>query len=324
MANNRLRGNFLSGTVADNPLLVGATTLNSAALATVPVVANGDYLPITFDPAGINGAPEIAYITAHTSAAATATIQRAREGTGARQHATGVTWINSPTTEDFRGVNKDRTYSRGSTAHALDDEFDDGVLDPAWVRYDIVNAGTNVYTEGADCLSMYDPGGDTADRMAHVLAKPLGGLTFPITIEAGFRFLRRYATNYQMFGLCMTDGLVAASRGLWMMPFSHTGVATAWNFSTRSWTAIGSVAGVSLGDENWELIGGPLHMRMRWSAANTFQAFYSVDAVTWIQRAPTTNMSFTLTPTHIGVCQSTWGGANPVVGTVDYFRVTQA
>lgn len=324
MARNRLRGNFLSGMVTDNPLLVAATTLNSAGLAALPAVANNDYMALTLDPSGSAGSPEIVYVTAHTALATSATILRGQEGTGARQHAQNVQWINSPTTVEFQGTNFDANWNRGTTAHALDDEFNDGSLDAAWLRYDN-NANSTVWTEGKDVLSVYNPGSDTADKMSHILAKSLGGISFPLTIEAGFRFMRRYAANYEMFGLCMTDGLVSASRGIWQMPFANTGVATAFSFSTRTWTGIGTSTSVNpTTDQTWEAPNCPaLYMKMRWSAANTFQTSYSPDGVSWF-KFPTADVSYTLTPTHAGFCISTWGGTTPVIGSVEYFRVVQA
>ena len=97
----RKKAGFISGTITDNPLLIGATTFNSAALASVPEVASPDIVTIVLDPVGTGGAPEIAYITAHTAAATVATISRAAESTTARQHASAITWFAGPTSKDF-------------------------------------------------------------------------------------------------------------------------------------------------------------------------------------------------------------------------------
>jgi len=102
MANDiRVRQGFMSGTITDNPLTSGATTFNSAALASVVAVGSTEQVAVTLDPTGSAGAPEIVWITAHTASATSATILRGQEGTTARQHASGISWVHSPTTKDF-------------------------------------------------------------------------------------------------------------------------------------------------------------------------------------------------------------------------------
>ena len=336
MANDfRLRGNFLSGQVADAPLLVGATTMNSPGLASLPVIDSTTYMALVIDPSGTGGPPEIVHVTDHASLATSATIVRAREGSGAREHAATTTWINSPTTYDFPAARppQDRVWTPPATplvgtASALSDEFNDGVLDPAWVRYDVAAAGSGpvVYTEGADVLNI-NHAGSASDNSgpSHCLLRPLGGLSFPITIEASFRMWRRYATNYQMLGLIFTDGATLSNKGLWMNPYSSTSTATAWTVRTEGFNALNqSGASYAPGpNTTWEMIGGPMYQRMRWSAANTFQSWYSCDGIGWI-KIPTGDMSYTMTPTHVGFCISTWTINTPCMGSVEYFRVTAA
>lgn len=326
MANNRLRGNFLSGITSDNPLSVGATALNSAGLATIPAVANGDYMPITLDPGGVAGSPEIVYVTSHVALATDGTILRAQEGTLARQHALGTTWHNSPTTLDFRGINGDRAWSKGAAAHALDDEFNDGVLDPTWVRWDLTSSGSApvTWSEGADSLAVVHSGHADHAGPSHCLLKPLGGLTFPITIESAFRCWRRYATNYQMFGILFTDGLLQTSKALWINPYASTNTATAFSVRTCGWNAMNGGETYAPGPNvNYEMVGGPMYQKLRWSAANTFQSFYGIDGVGW-HKLPTGDMSFTMTPTYVGIAISNWTIANANLLSADYFRVTAA
>jgi hypothetical protein len=105
MANEiRLRQNFASGTITDNPLTNVATTVNSAAFANLPAVTATSHLPIILDPLASAGAPEIVYITAHTAAATSATVVRGQEGTSARQHATGMTWRHAALVSDYDSV----------------------------------------------------------------------------------------------------------------------------------------------------------------------------------------------------------------------------
>lgn len=100
---SRSRTAFLSGTITDNPLTNVATTLNSAALASLPEIASPDIAVLVLDPTGSAGAPEVIYVTAHTAAATSATVVRAREGSAARQHASGIAWVHGPTLYDYKG-----------------------------------------------------------------------------------------------------------------------------------------------------------------------------------------------------------------------------
>lgn len=102
MANEiRTRTNFAGGLVEDAPLLVGATTLTSAGLASLPVIDTTNHAAIILDPDGIEGSPEIVWVTAHTASATTATIARAQEGTTDREHRQDTPWVHTATASDF-------------------------------------------------------------------------------------------------------------------------------------------------------------------------------------------------------------------------------
>lgn len=326
MANERaVRTNFIGGLVENNPLLATDTALTSAALAAAPVVDALSHCTIILDPDGVAGPPEIAWITVHTSGATTATIQRAVESTSARDHLRDTPWIHAATAADYgTGVGRDRAWQKATAAVSLDDEFNDSSLDSSWVRYDTTAAGSApvVYTEGADVLNI-NHAGSASDNTgpAHALLKPLGALTFPCTIEAAFRMWRRYATNYQMFGLIFTDGTSQTSKGLWINPYSSTNTATAWTVRTCGWNALNTSEAYSPGPNvTYEMIGGPMYQRLVWTAANTWQSYFSCDGVGW-HKLPSADMSFTMTPTHVGFAMSTWNVNTPCMGSVEYFRV---
>lgn len=99
----RRRALTVGGLIEDNPLSSGATTLTSAGLMGFGALVTDEYFPIVLDPDGQSGSPEIAFITAHTAAASTATISRGREGTTARACDRDTPWVHSTTVKDFDG-----------------------------------------------------------------------------------------------------------------------------------------------------------------------------------------------------------------------------
>ena len=96
----RLRADVQFGIISDNPLAIGATTVNSTSFSTLPTITGSDDFLITLDPAALYGLPEIVRVTAHTAAATVCTITRAQLGTSARQHGQGVQWVLAPYTVD--------------------------------------------------------------------------------------------------------------------------------------------------------------------------------------------------------------------------------
>lgn len=103
MANEaRLWQDFVGGVVDDDPLTSGATTLNSADLAVLAAVDADHYMVIVLDPDGLDGDPEIVWVTAHTASATSATIARAQEGSsGPREHRLDTPWVHGQTAADM-------------------------------------------------------------------------------------------------------------------------------------------------------------------------------------------------------------------------------
>lgn len=108
-----LYANHLSGTTTDNPLSSGATTVNSAGFASLPVVGSPDTMWLVLDPTGVNGAPEIVQITAHTAAATSITVTRAQQSTTARSHPSGTSWVVAVTKDDLDGLPAKILTTRG-------------------------------------------------------------------------------------------------------------------------------------------------------------------------------------------------------------------
>lgn len=99
-----IRTPFISGTILNNPLAIGDTTLSSNGLGGLAAIAAPDIAKIILDPAGSAGNPEVVYVTAHSAAATTATIARAKESSTARAHAVGIPWVHGPTVDNDYGA----------------------------------------------------------------------------------------------------------------------------------------------------------------------------------------------------------------------------
>jgi hypothetical protein len=106
------------------------------------------------------------------------------------------------------------------------------------------------------------------------------------------------------------------------MPFTNNDIATSVIASLRAFTNWSS-QGTNFGDPKRQGFGAiALHFRLRWTAANTFSAEWSVDGVSWLSIHSA--ISSTITPTHAGLALSVWtspSGVAEVGGTFEYFRV---
>lgn len=144
----RVRTNNVFGTVTDNPLTAGATTLNSAGLADLAAVSSA-HAVIVIDPLRAAGAPEIVVVTAHTASATSATVTRGAYGTTARQHAAGVLWVHAPTIDDviriltsstrpsdpYRGQLIFETDTNSYVARDTSDAWQTAVMLGAWTAF---------------------------------------------------------------------------------------------------------------------------------------------------------------------------------------------
>jgi hypothetical protein len=319
MANGiRIRANFVGGVVDDNPLTIGATTLTSSTLNQLPPIGATEHAVIVLDPGGAGGAPEIVYVTAHTNGATTATIARAKEGTTSRQHNQNTTWVHSGIASDF-AFSKDPRYSLNSDSGTLSDEFSTVSLDGNWTRVDRSGNSAGVtWTQSGDMLSVKSTATDNAGEM-HALVKPLGGASFPLTFTTASRHMHRYATNYQMLGIVLADGVTYGS-GTQLADIMYVDTSAAGlRPSPRSFTGFNT--NVNTYDTNsWSYHGGLVWHRWNWTAANTFTYETSPDGVSWIQLGGT--ISLTITPTHAGVWISHWGTAQSSIGSFEFFRIS--
>jgi hypothetical protein len=101
----RRRANFQGGTL-DATIDDNDTALDSTEFAGLPVIdpLENEYIILVLDPEGIDGDPEVVWITTHTISDNDVTVERGKEGTTARGHNSGTVWVNAPTTLDFATV----------------------------------------------------------------------------------------------------------------------------------------------------------------------------------------------------------------------------
>lgn len=97
----RIRSGFQRGTTTNDPLTDAGTSISSAEFEGLPVVSGSDVLALVLDPEEAHGAPEIVYVTEHTSESPTVTVTRGAEGTMAREHPQLTEWRHGPTTYDY-------------------------------------------------------------------------------------------------------------------------------------------------------------------------------------------------------------------------------
>lgn len=95
----RIRDDYVFGTTTA-ALTNVATSMSSAELARLGVVANPDIAAITLHNS-TTGLYEIVHVTAHTAAATTATILRGQEGSSAQAWPAGTTWLHGVTATDL-------------------------------------------------------------------------------------------------------------------------------------------------------------------------------------------------------------------------------
>lgn len=200
------------------------------------------------------------------------------------------------------------------------DEFDDEVLDPAWVRIDKAGqAGFMTYTEKADVLSTYHSTGSNGTAVMQALVRPIGtAWAVGDAIIVAARFVGLYATNYTMWGPCLTNGLVhGTSNMIHGEMYSNTAVAGPGIMRSNGFTGMNGTE-VSGTGYNINPTTGPIYLRLVMTAANTWRTDMSPDGVSWWINPST--LTYTLTPTHMGVAISNWNSSMQSVVSYEFFR----
>lgn len=208
----------------------------------------------------------------------------------------------------------DRRWVRGSTANALDDEFRDGAIDGSWTRVDDAgHSGYVTWTEAGDSLSLLL--GNSADAAAELHAylkadaMSIGDYIQCHIVGGG------ESSNFPIAGLIISNGTTyGAGKQAFFGYFMSAGAA--YSLSRAEWSGFSTRDAFT--DTASTYFGEQLHIRLKYSAANTFEYYYSPDGISWILIG---SRSITLTPSHVGIAGSSYGSSTKFVFSFDYFRV---
>lgn len=285
----------------------------------VPTITSPDYIPLSILDSNGN-LSEIVYLTAYTAAATTGTITRGQEGTTGVAHSSGDKIVHGPNVADI-GVNKDPRWTALSGQTTVD-EFNDASLDSAWVRVDGTGAasGNLTWTENGDALSASQAGGDTAGKL-HGLVRPLSGAGGSMVAGDAFVTCLTLMTSNgssecTLVGLVLTDN---AAFGSGTQVIGEVGLFSVPGLQSYAWTGYGT-AGSSVGNlgTGYPICGVPLYIRLVMTASNTWRTDFSYDGISWLKGLAT--LSLTLTPTHVGFVDSSYGAATKHVASWEFLR----
>jgi hypothetical protein len=199
MANEkRLRIGGLAGTVLNNPLAIGGTSLTVDHDTRLEAITSANHLAIVLDPAGTAGAPEVVYATAYdNSDPYVLTIARAQEGTTAREHATATVWQHGPTVRDIasgrvafaRRSSGDITASSTSWA----DVHADFQLSVPAADGDIVEVGVSTSASGSGTRNI------SMDASSFVSGSPVISWGRDAAEDSGFQGIMAWRLNAGVF-----------------------------------------------------------------------------------------------------------------------------
>jgi hypothetical protein len=147
--------------------------------------------------------------------------------------------------------------------------------------------------------------------------KSFGGLSLPVTIQTAVRIGGRDNTLFS--GICFTDGTATSSNAIML---SIGNVSANFRIASYSGTITNLVNG-HIDTNDVEAAGQPMHLRLCAKSSNTWRLATSIDAVTWDSHG-VGDVSFTMTPTNIGFCVSTYGQSGNGLARFDYLRFAEA
>lgn len=238
------------------------------------------------------------------------TADRAQEGTAIAAHADNAVVASVLTAGSLARVIQQaslRPYTYFAPT-GVDDEFDDNSF-TGWTAVGTTPVPT--VTEENSIMSIYHPGGDAAARLySWMKSDTIGAGDY---IEICFRAVAG-ADNYPIIGLIFADGTTVAS-GTQVVYYFSLQENQVW---LARFTGYNTVASSSAVNVNATQPASHMFIRLVYVSANTWSAYYSPDGISWIRSHNA--VSHTMTPTHVGITCTKWGGTIPGVFSVEYFK----
>lgn len=198
----------------------------------------------------------------------------------------------------------------GVTSGPDDDTWRTGTL-TGWTE--VNPSGTQTLTVGRGRLSVLHD--DIVANDIGAIVKPLTGEGVGSVLETDLSFLAAQE-NFTMGGLVFSDGTAVGSAVAILMLYV---AASGTIIETRGGTFQTVGAAVGTGPVfSYSNVGGPMHIRWQWQAANNFRASFSPDGVSWFGYA-FADSGITLAPTHGGVFWSGWGASTARISSFGPF-----
>jgi hypothetical protein len=140
----------------------------------------------------------------------------------------------------------------------------------------------------------------------------------PVTFATGHQWVVPVRvmgiSNHNMAGICFTDGTTTGSNLVAFVAYvSNTDNQTRVNAFHGTITSSGTA--VTMLDGNAQLPrSDAFYLKLGYSASNTFQHWLSPDGISF-SRLGAADISKTMTPTHVGVCVTKYGGSGDGLAT---------
>lgn len=238
------------------------------------------------------------------------TADRAQEGTSIATHAD-----NAPVAAILTAGSLARVIQQASlrpytyfAPTGVDDEFDDNSF-TGWTGVGTTPVPT--VTEENSIMSIYHPGGDAAARLyAWMKTDTIGAGDY---IEICFRAIAG-SENYPVIGVAFANGATAGA-GTQVVYYFSLMENQVWLVRFTGYDTVASSAAVNV---NAQQPASHMFLRLVYDSANTWSAYYSPDGISWIRSHNA--VSHTMTPTHLGIACTKWGGSIPAIFSVEYFK----
>ena len=178
--------------------------------------------------------------------------------------------------------------------------------------------GTDTLTEGNGMLSVRFSGTSSSDINCLLKSHTFStGDTFSVPIRLFSR-----EDNFTMAGIIMTDGTASTSNAIALLTYYQDSSSDLIQEVRHGTLTNMGTAAAAISD--WPDRGMHIpwkHHRLEYDASNSFVWAVSPDGLSYTNWGNSA-VSKTMTPTHVGVCWSKWGGSDEAIATFGHLRKT--